>query len=406
MERVRRVNRPDGEAEARAGQARRAADGVLALQRAYGNQAVARALRAQPGSARGRGALVQRDIEVRDIDFDPRPGGGFRHGYIRAAQFFTSLFTALNTEAGLEIKFKNKLRNVIDVVKQNTYIGPDVDQIRTTIVDDMIKTFLAQGLGAANTIKRLLERHVTTQLVANMIPDWTMDMDQEETKGFDQLKNITGEQNMSRSKGRASQIRYAQLPQGLSATVLALVNGITTENQRWTAAALRPEFTLPRALNFDAGGRQRNLNHYQGNHSNAAGWLPAANAPASAVATVHNAVYANASTGLKNRLEDENPGDRLGLTGAHAGRPNRYRTEYLQLLGAAPYGLTDQTLRRSVWAELTAGVSAYIEFNTTSAVSRIVYDCVGDRIYLSVHYKWREGYNPWFEVTQAPAPVF
>ena len=74
------------------------------------------------------------------------------------------------------------------------------------------------------------------------------------------------------------------------------------------------------------------------------------------------------------------------------------RAEYVQRINAAKAGLTHGQLRRSVWAALAAGVSPYIEFSTTDYISRMVYDCVGDSVYVSAHYKWREGYNPWFEV--------
>ena len=38
----------------------------------------------------------------------------------------------------------------------------------------------------------------------------------------------------------------------------------------------------------------------------------------------------------------------------------------------------------------------------TGSMSRLVYDVATSRLYVSAHYKWREGYNPWFEVTGVP----
>jgi hypothetical protein len=379
---------------------------VLELQRALGNHAIARALQQRRGSAREQRALLQREITIKNIDYDPRPGEGFRDGYVDAGKFYPALYDAVFGDDQFAL-FKNQLRNAFDVLKQQDWEDLDVERLATGIADAIVAFYEDKGMTAISGKRDRLRLHATRQLSKSIRPDFMRDMDKGEQEGFDRLKGIVGEPNMSRAKGRASPIQYASLPQELSTAVQTFVTGVNQENASWTAANLTAQFTLPSELNTDLSRRQRDTNRYQGNHTNMAGWLPAGNAPVSAVVTLSNQIYAQASGGLKTRLTAAYPAQRLGIVGQQ-GHPNHnpYRNEYQQLLGAAPYGLSDQQLRRSLWAGLAAGVGPYIEFSTTSSVSRIVYDCVADRIYLSAHYKWREGYNPWFEVLGAPAFVF
>jgi hypothetical protein len=76
--------------------------------------------------------------------------------------------------------------------------------------------------------------------------------------------------------------------------------------------------------------------------------------------------------------------------------------EFLTLLGAALLGFSDAELHQTVWRELAYGVSGYIEFSLSTDISRMVYDVVNSRLYVSAHYKWRQGFNPWFELTGTP----
>ena len=45
----------------------------------------------------------------------------------------------------------------------------------------------------------------------------------------------------------------------------------------------------------------------------------------------------------------------------------------------------------------------YIEFGGGGLASRFVWDYVNDRFFLSAHYNWVDGYNPFFEITGTPA---
>lgn len=71
---------------------------------------------------------------------------------------------------------------------------------------------------------------------------------------------------------------------------------------------------------------------------------------------------------------------------------------------AIPLSLPDDNaVKLSAMAALCQGVSAYIEFSMPGGISRLVYDPVNDRVYITAHYKWREGYNPFFEILGFPA---
>ena len=48
----------------------------------------------------------------------------------------------------------------------------------------------------------------------------------------------------------------------------------------------------------------------------------------------------------------------------------------------------------------------YIEFapgQAAGGISRLLWDYVNDLIYVSVHYNWVNGYNPFLQVTGTPA---
>ena len=56
-------------------------------------------------------------------------------------------------------------------------------------------------------------------------------------------------------------------------------------------------------------------------------------------------------------------------------------------------------------ASLGYGVSTYVEFwLSSSQISRLIYEYVNKKFYVTAHYKWKDGYNPFFEITGVPAP--
>ena len=148
----------------------------------------------------------------------------------------------------------------------------------------------------------------------------------------------------------------------------------------------------------------RDTNRYQGNHTNNAGWLPvAAAAPANAVTDAQANVLAVASVGLAAILNAAgNPLATLQL-GVAGTAPTALGREYLNLVAAERPNLNQANVESSVGAALSQGISSFVEFNMPHNISRLVWDVVSNDIYISAHYKWRLGYNPWFKINNYPA---
>jgi len=143
---------------------------------------------------------------------------------------------------------------------------------------------------------------------------------------------------------------------------------------------------------------------YQGNHSNNAGWLPAAAAaPANAVTTAQANILAAASAGLAlilNTYGNAIGALQLGVAGT---APTALGVEFLGLVHAERQNLNAANVEASVGAALAQGVSSFVEFSMAGHISRLVWDVVTNDIYISAHYKWRLGYNPWFKINNYPA---
>ena len=393
---------------------------ILALQRATGNRTVTRLLGSRKQTTPAR---LQRRFLVRKTDFDPK-ASEYRHGYINF-EFFTQLKSVIPTDETYK-PLKNQFDNVIAPLREkarsesekedpdkdgsdfsNSLIAPDIPKLAELIVGQMATGYGTKGITSLTrpNVKTQFTQWVEAALVANIRPDYTVAMDEGEEKGFDQLKAIAGDA-MSRVKGTASAIPYVRVPTAISDGITAIFADINGEKDRWHAAALANadmrSFTLPALLGAKVGERQV-PKHYQGNHANLAGWLPPRAAPVSPLAAMLGRIKAAATPGLRATLSLE-PKTAVKILkldqDVPAGLP--YHTEYRNLLAAELAAFTDGDLRLSAWQELAYGVSGYIEFSMHGSISRLVYDVATSRLYVSAHYKWREGYNPWFEVTGVP----
>ena len=128
-------------------------------------------------------------------------------------------------------------------------------------------------------------------------------MNAHEQGAYDQLRAIVTDPNMSRAKQAPSQLNHAQLPALIQGGVDKVLNDIRTERRKWrqTGRRLNIKYFLPapnEEFCVEIINRQRGK-RYQGNHTNNAGWLPAAAAaPANAVTTAQTNLLAAASPGL------------------------------------------------------------------------------------------------------------
>jgi len=294
---------------------------------------------------------------------------------------------------------------MLQVVMALNFANPDVPAVTAAVVVAVRAAYGNLGVvvpGHGGVFNALTEA-VRDSIVANIDPDPLHPMTHGEEGAFDILAQAHNAV-VSRAKGTPSTIPYANVPMAIRNEVTARLTQIRNERALWTAAGIGPEYTLPdNEFSREVVARQRNFN-YQGNHTNNSGWLPAVVAPADLVTPIGYAIYNQATNNLKPRLM--RPDALAGMDYASAGgqgRRNRYRNQYEYLRVPHLATLTDANVKMSAMAALCQGVSAYIEFSMAHNISRLLYEPVNDRVYVTAHYKWREGYNPFFEVTGFPA---
>jgi hypothetical protein len=393
----------------------RSAGDVLALQRTIGNRATNRLLRERNAGLRhltsvGSGAL-QRRLTITNIDYDP-VAQQYRHGIINQTDFFAALTTLINGAPRYAI-FRNQWNNVlarvraaVDADENVGMAAPDVPRLATAVANEVVNAYMDLNLAAITAQRANLVADITPLLAANIQndPGQGAAMTQQESGAFDQLARIVGDERMSRAKGTASPLPYDSLPQAVKPGVDVVLGDIRTERALWRnigVANLDIAYFLPqphKRFSMEVLERQR-AKRYQGNHTNNAGWLPAAAAPPSQLAVQRGNIWTGASQALKQELKRDTPLETLGIV---AGAPNNLGQQFIRLVATARQAMTDAQLADSVGSVLTQGVSAYIEFSLPGQISRLVYDVNSGRVYISAHYKWRQGYNPWFEVTGHP----
>jgi hypothetical protein len=347
---------------------------------------------------------VQRAITVQNVDFNPKPGGGFRHGFIDQGRFYAALRAAITQGPRFGVPHRNQLANVVNTVSQQSFVAAEIPALVTAIALAVRTEFGNRGVPVrGGAIVADLDDYVRDALVANIQPDLLHPQTPGEAAAFDlllQAPHVVA----SRAKGTPSTIPYASLPNPVQTEVAARLTQIRNERAQWTAAGIGPEYTLPDdAFKLEVLNRQRGFN-YQGNHTNNAGWLPAVAPPADLVTPIGHAIYAAATRALQGRMTRRNPLRGMDyLSAGGQGRQNRYRTEYENLRAPHLPSLNNANVKLSAMAALCQGVSAYIEFSMSHDVSRLVYEPVNSRVYIATHYKWHLGYNPFFEVTGFPA---
>jgi hypothetical protein len=186
------------------------------------------------------------------------------------------------------------------------------------------------------------------------------------------------------------------LPPQVADDVRGCRQDLHDERRRWTRRSLDLDTMNVVYLSSTASTRLKDEGRYQGNHTNNAGWLPVVIVPPNPIGAMRQSIFDNASPALHAELIQPNPMQRVA-----ANRANQREYEMLQARAVAGYD--DPGLGDIAIAAMGFGVSAYIEFNLTTLISRLMYDFVNKKYYLTAHYKWKDGYNPFFEVTGVPA---
>lgn len=346
--------------------------------------------------------VVQRQITVDHIDYNPQTME-YRDGYIHQANFYQAVRVAMLASAQFGAVYTNHWNNVRNELASD-FNAADIDAMTTAICQAIIARYGGERPLIAGARVGTLETIVRNALVTNIQPDHQVNMTEEEAAAYDQLATTAGA-TTSRAKGTPNTVQYANLPGPLKAEVTARLTEIRNERALWTATtvSLTPELTLPNGeFGRDVCARQAGM-HYQGNHTNFAGWLPAVGAPANHVEQAALAIYNAATGGLQQRLTAGNAMALLGYTRL-AGQPNanRYRNEYEVLRAAHVPAIGTPNVKMSAMSALCQGVSGYIEFSMGGGISRLMFDAANNRVYVTAHYKWREGKSPFFEVLGFP----
>jgi hypothetical protein len=350
--------------------------------------------------------VIQREIRVQNIDYDPEAAedSRFRHGFVDQAAFNQALLRSIRDSQTILLGHRNIAQNVIRAVTGDgrLYSHGDIEDLTRAIATDIGAEYGTQGRPVAGALVGTLTDLVRTALVENLQIDRLRPLVREEESGFDSLLRAANAVP-SRRKGTPNTIPYANLPRAIRERLDRVLGDIRTERARWTAAAITPEYAAPKYFATEVLQRQRSK-HYQGNHTNMAGWLPAVAAPVDLISRAAENVYRHASPRLQRMLKRPDPAAALAdpVVRGHV-YPNQFRTECTALLAQEMVGINDAAVKLSAMAALCQGVSAYIEFNIPGGISRVLYEPVNNRIYLSAHYKWHRGYNPFFEVTAFPA---
>ena len=367
--------------------------GARAIQRVANHDNVP----SMPAATSGANAPVQRQIRVQNIDYDP-VAGVFRQGTINEAGFYARLRDLLNA-APFEQGHRNIRQNVCQAVQQNhDFELPDIDQLASAIAGQVTQRYNTSGrpIGTPN-MQQALVRGIQQALADNIQANHAVDMDVGEGQAYDILRHRPGVV-MSRAKGVPNQIDYANLPGNVRSDLNTRLAELRDERSGLSAAALTTQDCFPGTFAAGVCARQREL-HYQGNHTNNAGWLAHVAVPNDAVSMAIDAMIHAASQGLREVLEDPN-----GLARLNEGtnEASGWRAE-LRTLRNNHFQFNDAQVRDAALAALCQGVSAYIEFSLSTSISRMMYDVDKHRVYLTAHYKWRDGFNPFFQVNGFPA---
>lgn len=338
-------------------------------------------------------------ITVSNVSYNP-VDRSVRDGFI--AQTFYQTFQQKMSQDSTFKPYLGQLGNVIKAIQDQNFKRGDIDKLTTDIRTALQKAFQTKGLVLANqTQVSKLEQLICAELVANIQIDPTVNMNKQEAAAFDQLIGFATLK--SRRKRNPSQIAYASLPTPLRGAVDRILQGIRDINadNRWTAANLPREYTFPVAVNPLGPDIFSDLTGYQGNHSNESHWLPKANAPENQLLTIANRIQQ--SPGISPGLQALLVGTNTQTIQASLANTVALGNEYDQLRQPLLQACGNANILLSVWSAVAQEVSAYIEFSLSNDISRLMYDFVNRRVYICAHYKWRNGYNPFFEVLQFPA---
>lgn len=371
---------------------------VLAWQRLAGNQAVSRTIRpgppAKPAAQRQppRPPPLQRVLQIDHVDYNPDTGA-YTDWRVTAADLKHNLAPYLVAGGGaqeipadntpLPVPKRTIPRNALAAVTDHTpnLNAPDVPSLAAAVATHLQGT---QGLTNFERTRLVAASEDSIARASYALPPGKGD-------AFDGL--ITHAASTSRSKGTANEIALGQLPGAMQGGVQGIAGALQTRNQAMIASGLQlGRFPLIAGL---ADKASVDFASVRTAHTNLSGWLPAhMGAPMQPFATLEANVLNNTVGAFHTALQD---GDDL-----NEGYRRRVEALLVAALGGAPSNRQRMVLHWCAYAmqQPAALPYAYIEFAGPSTyVSRFLYDYTSGDFYLSVHYSWSKGYNPFFKVT-------
>jgi hypothetical protein len=369
------------------------APSVLSLQRSAGNAAVAGLL-----TRRRSRPAIQRAITITKVDFNPdialqleateQPiDNAFRDFDIRAADLRTQLLPYVHPdnpqaypEGNAFISDKRKRQEIHHRVRQlsdeDDFTGGDVPELaralathlrgNTALTDAELRRFQAaiEGALSAGSFK------------LGAAPGGLF---------ADIARNAT---TRSKKKREPSTIQHGQLPGPLQGPVQLVANSVQTRNGQLRSRALAAIGSKPLTTLALSQAAAQDLIGVRTVHTNQAGWLPEVAAPNDA-----ETIEARFLAALPVRVT-------RALAKGDLTKPDHLR----QIRGRVKEAIGDgRRLLGVCWGaySLNAGNALYpfVEFSVPHEhVSRLIYDYVSGKFYVSFHYRWHEGYNPFFEV--------
>jgi hypothetical protein len=222
----------------------------------------------------------------------------------------------------------------------------------------------------------------------------------------------------SRQKGIPNWVELDHLPVVGRMDLMQLNKAIATRNQELNKIKNYTEL-FEKKWKIPSSGRASTGLGVRSAHENLAGWLPPI-----AIVTKEAALQAAVQTYLKKLagskdkrvyyllLVSDSPGnaammpqaieDKEGGPALLKAKQDYYNEVFAKIV------TTKGERAQLAWARYAISTSpqptTYVEFDPAAGwgISRLLYDYMSDKFYITAHYQWVEGYNPFFLVSGLP----
>jgi hypothetical protein len=301
--------------------------------------------------------------------------------------------TGKPAEKALALQHRNAINALLDTIQESEIekVNIEAQSVKELAQEIALKITPGQGLSKN-------QKNVLLQAVEDCLADLSYEMPGKDGTVFDELVRNSGQPG-SRAKGVPTKIQIAQLPPGVKKAVSESAQRIQTRNKELINSTERYPSTNLVDRGYFSKAVSLNLEGIRSPHTNKSGWLEAR--------AVQEAQYTAIDAAIKERLISK--GDRSQRR-AHA--ESGWNHPKVQSIQATPSEISwiltntwgNEKTIKACWTAYDFtwnGGAGYIEFDVSDEqVSRLVYDYSKSpgRFYISMHYTWHKGMNPWFYV--------